>query len=574
MRPPTRTALAAIAAALGLALAGAFWARAAEEPTDPHVNERDKEVKRGDKGAEPETPKIDWESDEEIQKKAAEETEEIDANTIKITSRKLEPPEGNWSFKTFEDDPSLYVEVVVEAEQNWDVITQESQTIQFWGTAPKDTPDNWPVKAEGNLNPGGTGGGTAAFHWSAKIRKAHVKITDMPGSSDKTIGGEDDKKWTFAKLPPPYVDPFKWSAESSETNAAAEIRYKRGSGAEADVGWDGAPTEIKFGDDKILCYNVGGEWKKGVILVDGDAAAPKMKVVDGLLQIHSVMQGDIIFVVDTTTDCRDRVHVVKDFSLNDMNRRGPQNLALHGDFAALPANLKSAIVNTIKFCLEDGEGTDQEAERLRNKELYEDHDPPLCVLDIPSARGVGVVSVLPSIFSVAPEDMAHLHMASSAALPASITNARTALANAIQAQKESLGIDVFTGYEKASDREKYRKCNEAVMAEFHTLITNATNDATNPFHVYHTYELCFGKYYRGQEGDTMSNHDPLRNIRTAVGGNTTLFYFDGSWIDMPDTFNIQESGFFVDRNGKVRLVPFASIPTMALMIEDALGHLE
>jgi len=369
MKPRARAAVMAIGVALGLALAGAFWARAADGPTDPHVNERDKEVKRGDKGADPETPKIDWESDEEIQKKAAEETEEIDANTIKITSRNLEPPEGNWSFKTFEDDPSLYVEVVVEAEQNWDVITQESQTIQFWGTAPKDTPDNWPVKAEGNLNPGGTGGGTAAFHWSAKIRKAHVKITDMPGSSDKTIGGEDDKKWTFAKLPPPYVDPFKWSAESSETNAAAEIRYKRSSGAEADVGWDGAPTEIKFGDDKILCYNVGGEWKKGVILVDGDAAAPKMKVVDGLLQIHSVMQGDIIFVVDTTTDCRDRVHVVKDFSLNDMNRRGPQNLALYGDFAALPANLKSAIVNTIKFCLEDGEGTDQEAERLRNKEL-------------------------------------------------------------------------------------------------------------------------------------------------------------------------------------------------------------
>ena len=405
----------------------------------------------------------------------------------------------------------------------------------------------------------------------------------MPGSGVKTVGGEDNKKWTFAKLPPPYVDPFKWSAESSEVNAAATIRYKRGGGAITDVAWDGAAGEIKFGDDKILCHKVGEQWKKGVILVDGDAAAPKMKVVDDLLQIHSVMQGDIIYVKDTTTDCQDRVHVVKDFSLNDMNRRGPQNLALHGDFAGLPANLKSAIVNTIKFCLEDGEGTDQEAERIRNKELYEDHDPPLCVLDIPSARGVGVVA---DIFYVGEasswKDMFHLHMASSAALLASIRDARTALESAVEAQEQALGIDSGTGYETASDREKYRTCNQEVMAEFHTLVTKATNDATYPFHVYHTYELVGiekYKYLRGQEGDTMKFGDPLRNIRKDVSGDTTLFKPPdvdnaSSWTDMPNAFDIKQVEFFVDRNGKIRLTPLLSTAKMALMVEDALGQLE
>jgi len=448
MKPPTRATLAAIGVALGLALAGAFGARAAEDPADPKVQDREKAVKRGDKDANPptpETPKIDWETDAQIEKKAAEGVLDIDANTIKITSRKLEPPDGKWSFKTFEDGSNLYVEVVVEAEQNWDVIPQESptKTIQFWGTAPKNTPDNWPVKAEGNLQRGGGGGGRYVqnnWHWSAKIRKAHVKITDMPGSSDKTVGGEDDKKWTFAKLPLPYVDPFKWSAESSEANAAATIRYKRGDGAIADVAWDGTAGEIKFGADKILCHKVGDQWKKGVILVDGDAAAPKMKVVDDLLQIHSVMQGDIIYVKDTTTDCQDRVHVVKDFSLNDMNRRGPQNLALHGDHAALPANLKNAIVNTIKFCLEDGPNTDQEAERLRNKELYKDHDPPLCVLDIPSARGVGLVAKINYIGQEYAEDLAHFHFAAAEPVPQAVRDKVKSLDDEIEAQNQALGI--------------------------------------------------------------------------------------------------------------------------------------
>ena len=256
----------------------------------------------------------------------------------------------------------------------------------------------------------------------------------------------------------------------------------------------------------------------------------------------------------------------------------PQNLALHGDHAALPANLKNAIVNTIKFCLEDGPNTDQEAERVRNKELYEDHeppfDPPLCVLDIPSAHGVGVVSDEPKIWMYASEDMAHLHMMSSAELQASITDALTALESVLDAQEQALGIDYGTGYETASDREKYRICNKAVMAEFHTLITKATNDATNPFHVYHTYEtVCSGKYLRGQENDIMDVDDPLRSVRTELGGNTSLFY-DGGQFPMPGTFEIRELGFFVDRNGKVRLVPFTMAPTMALMVEDALGQLE
>jgi len=547
-------------------------AKAGDNPDDPHIQDvKEKTVTKTKEG-------IDYETDEELEKKSAAKVESIAGEKIKITSMILEPPAANWSFKTFPDDANNFVEVVVGLGQNSGIITQDAQNIEFWGTAPNDTADLWPVKAEGNLLPPPGGQGTLP-HWSAKIRKAYVKITDMPGSGVKTVGGEDDKKWTFAKLPPAYVDPFKWSAESSETNAAAEIRYKRGSGAEAGVAWDGASTEIKFGDDKILCYNVGGEWKKGVILVDGDAAAPKMKVVDGLLQIHSVMQGDIIYVKDTTTDCQDRVHVVKDFSLNDMNRRGPQNLALHGDYAALPANLKNAIVNTIKFCLEDGEGTDQEDERLYNKELYKDHDPPLCVMDIPSARGVGVVATTPKIWMFVSDDMSHLHMASSAELPASITDALTALESALDAQEQALGIDYGTGYETASDREKYRICNQEVMAQFHALVTKATNDATYPFHVYHTYELVLPKYYRGQADDTMRPGDPLRNIRKLISGDARLFKPPNvedasSWTQMPNTYEIRVILFFVDRNGKVRLTPLPPVATMALMVEDALGQLE
>jgi len=141
-------------------------AKAADSPSDPRIQDvKEREVTKTKVG-------IDYEEEEnyQLEKKSAAKVDPIAGEKIKITSIILKPPAGNWSFKTFPDDASNFVEVVVGLGQNSDIITQDAQNIQFWGTAPKDTADSWPVKAEGNLLPPPGGQGTLP-HWSAKVAK-------------------------------------------------------------------------------------------------------------------------------------------------------------------------------------------------------------------------------------------------------------------------------------------------------------------------------------------------------------------------------------------------------------------
>jgi len=141
-------------------------AKAVNNPGDPRIQDvKEKEVTKAKEG-------IDYE-EEELEKKSAAEVEPIAGEKIKITSIILQPPAANWAFKTFPDDASNFVEVVVGLGQSSGIITQDAQNLQFWGTAPTDTADLWPVKAEGNLQPGGGGGGggDTQWHWSAKVNQ-------------------------------------------------------------------------------------------------------------------------------------------------------------------------------------------------------------------------------------------------------------------------------------------------------------------------------------------------------------------------------------------------------------------
>jgi hypothetical protein len=163
---------------------GSFACRlivAADASTDSPVGAKGNEVKKGDKGNQPDIPKIDWEKDEELEKKSSVSVVPISDTTVKITSVNLKPPSERWSFKPFSGSYGGYVEIVVGDEQNFGILQQDERNIQFWGTASKDSSDLWPVKAEGNLMPPKDRPGTPP-HWSARISSAQIEV--FIGQSD------------------------------------------------------------------------------------------------------------------------------------------------------------------------------------------------------------------------------------------------------------------------------------------------------------------------------------------------------------------------------------------------------
>ncbi len=155
---------------------------AAADPNDPHVREKPKDVKRGYKGVNPDTPKIDWEEDKDIEKKESKTVTEMSDTKHKITSRTLEPPDkpqGKWQFKKV-TGWYHFLEIVVGDEQNSGILEERLTAIRFWGTNSADNPDMWPVKAEGNLRLIREGQGIAQsqWHWSAKIGRAAADIRE------------------------------------------------------------------------------------------------------------------------------------------------------------------------------------------------------------------------------------------------------------------------------------------------------------------------------------------------------------------------------------------------------------
>ncbi|HUX01145.1 MAG: hypothetical protein WBD63_03110 [Phycisphaerae bacterium] len=227
--------------------------RAADKASDPELQDvKDKTVKKGDKGVDPEKPKIDWENDDQLEKKNWENREDL-TTKWKITSMTLKPPcnaKGEETFKTFPDGPGEYVEVVVGDGQEWAVIPKEppEKNIQFWGTVAKNSADLWPLKSEGNLKPppGGEGGdGTKDYHWSAKISNEEVIFDPNPvktGYALKDDGTPDPKK-----IKQPVTATFSPKSLAADAKIVVDDPHSRIEPiAEEDLTRDAGTGTIKF----------------------------------------------------------------------------------------------------------------------------------------------------------------------------------------------------------------------------------------------------------------------------------------------------------------------------------------
>ncbi|MGH7831319.1 MAG: hypothetical protein ACREP8_14205, partial [Candidatus Binatia bacterium] len=287
-------------------------------------------------------------------------------------------------------------------------------------------------------------------------------------------------------------------------------------------------------------------------------------VVNGVLRINSVMQGDVITVIDTNTNALDKVCVVKNFSLNDMNRVGFDNVDFHADHAGVAQNVKTGIKGVIRFALEDGANTAQERERQAAQAQFAAHAPPLAVLDIPSARGVGLF----------PDDKSHVHFGNPPGIPQAVNQARTDLETEVQNQEQQQQVGYPLDFKRASERGKINRLQSGIRAKQEAAF-NAYAAAATIFYIYHTYEIVPGTYYDGGAGRLIVG-DPIRNIRANQGQGPTLFKppnatSASSVWDRVNAVHVDETTYFVDRTRKIRLVsPSLTAYGKALMVGDAL----
>ncbi len=363
------------------------------------------------------------------------------------------------------------------------------------------------------------------------------------------------KKYQIATLPN-REGTNEWSAMIKGIGGAdAIIKYER-AGTESTAAWAETPENVYFS---------GGDLNFQIALFDGPSSSPEMTVKDNLLMITGVQQGDKIIVEEVLSGCKDQIAVVKNFSWNDLQRIGHANLNFSSDFVDLPAELRDNVINTILFCLDPRDTSDQEIQRAALE--IEMSGTGLCSLNVPSARGVGFF----------PYDMGHLHLAASVVIPDNVTTAVDDLDVESDAQRDRLGIGSTTYEYDEENRAKFAAHDAAVLDLLKTALTQGSA-TTDPFVVYHTYEGVNHDPYI-EEGAFMLYGDPIRNIKTAYGATPQLFAPPesddaGSWVTMPNTYEIIQVEFVVNKSGDIVFFrnagPFWSEHGRSLLISDAL----
>lgn len=374
------------------------------------------------------------------------------------------------------------------------------------------------------------------------------------------------KKWVIATFPEPVQINVDWEVQLlGLSHADVHIKYQRGTSSEADVGWEGSAGDLYF---------TNGWLNASIRLNDGSNSVPQMSLSSNILTISSVQQGDRIIIKHPDTGSSDEIAVVKNFSWNDLQRLGVENLEMHPDFSGLHADLKTAIIDTTVFCLDPRPNRDQILQLTNDcfpdsglstityTNFHAVHTN-LLQLDIPSSRSVGSY----------PWDYDHWHMGIEVAtLSTGIVSKQAALETAVNEDADTLG-------EHQSNTSGYL-----------VTLLNASVAQTNvSFALSHTYEggeANNPEYQETGEGsDTLKPGDPIRNIRWQLSSATVPeLSFPGDednaneWKKATDAppQEVWSVLFFVNSEGKIVLVGSGSGGSVNIlswaMWSDALGE--
>ena len=379
------------------------------------------------------------------------------------------------------------------------------------------------------------------------------------------VKGKKPKKFIIATLPPPRETPNVWSAKINKPDEIpAKIKYIRRGSTEADIPWKGGKAE------KI--YFKGGKLNFNIQLVDGAHNTPKASVKGGILTISAVQQGDTIVVEEQKCNSRDQLSVVKNFTWNDLERQG-KKLTFASHFAKLPHKLRTNIINTILFIIDPRLTSEQAKQREAMEKAMVKIYPGkgLATLNIPSAMGVGIF----------PDDASHFHFALSAPKPKEIDKIVKALEKKVESEKSRLGLDSDNqDYEKPEDRKKFVDHYKSVLSNLVEVLTKTCSGSV-PFTIYHTYEIVGWSYVdpAGKKGLIVG--DPIRNIKTSFVDNKPKLFDPpdienaSSWFEMPNTYNVRQLGFYINKYGSIVIYEDFGLLTSAsevLQVADALGE--
>jgi len=396
---------------------------------------------------------------------------------------------------------------------------------------------------------------TAGVHISMKNDYSYLPFSPV-------FNGTTGKKWVVATFPEPQQTNIVWDVRlAGKTLGTARLLYQRGAGAETEIPWgNGGPHTLQF---------TNGWLNASVRLNDGSESVPTMTLASGVVTVSGVQQGDKIIAEETGSNFRDEIAVVKNFSWNDLQRLGPGNLTMHPDFNGLLPEIKDAIIGTILFCLDTSPGRVQKMQFERDHFYdsgswgishtdFRSNHPNLLTLEIPSARSVGFY----------PHDLDHFHIAlETYPLPPSILVQTNALGEAWE----------------TVDKQPFPIMHAALRQHFVDLLNSAYGFPNNtPFLLFHTYEAreTFSPAYMASGATAyLLPGDPVRNIRwtfvdpqfcpelTYPGNEMDASAWQGKSSSPQQVWQI---GFFVDRKGRVVLVPQGGTRTSKGMQSDAL----
>ena len=178
-------------------------------------------------------------------------------------------------------------------------------------------------------------------------------------------------------------------------------------GSDAELTGAG-PLTLEDGRLALPVELVDGPEDLPVMTIETDLLLEEINGTTDVLRISGIQHGDVIVLTDSATGASEQIAVVKNFSLNDLNR-----LRAHGhDLAMAPplgdlGGLATTIVDAVEFLLSDGPDTEQDRQRISligttTQPIPASSEPKAepATLDVPSARGIGTF----------PDDSSHLHV--------------------------------------------------------------------------------------------------------------------------------------------------------------------
>ena len=403
---------------------------------------------------------------------------------------------------------------------------------------------------------------------------------------EQGVFGEAGQRYAIARLPSPTeaVSPFTAAVVNPGAAASALSLSCRRWGSDAELTGAG-PLTLEDGQFALPIELVDGPQDWPVLSVETGLLASEINGTTDVLRISGIQHGDVIVLTDGATSASEQIAVVKNFSLNDLNR-----LRAHGyDVSIAPSfgdlgGLAATIADAVEFLLADGPDTEQDRQRTSLIGTTREPIPPSsepkaapATLDVPSARGIGTF----------PDDTSQLHVCLPQVHPADpdLTARVATLTAGADSTVDAIAVPELRPYHADPGFRDaivaYASGIESDLAQIMTDVGAVTGSAT----VWNTYAAGAAArplYQLAGSAESLWPGDPVRNVGAVRDATCVLVLVEpvdrSGGIEELDLRQVITTNLFVNRQAQAEFyVPAGQdlIPSVreTLQIADALASL-